>query len=245
MSASVAFATATTLASEAALALYPILIKTVPVSLQTQLLARLGTYTVAAAALAPAKEWSIPFSASSVGLGLMNFTHILASYLSYLYLPAGTALALFYTYPFFNILAGLLFLGDRFRPWAVPLLLLAFVGVVLIALYTKGTEGFASAEAASADTEGSSADRDRGTGTSGNRKGGAGRDLQGGSSAEGSADLSLSQKRPLCRSVSVSVSVTEAPLELFQGGPVGSALERPQRRFCDLQKHRNQTTKRA
>jgi drug/metabolite transporter (DMT)-like permease len=155
----VAFATATTIASEAALALYPILIKTVPVSLQTQLLARLGTYTVAAAALAPAKEWSIPFSASSVGLGLMNFVHILASYLSYLYLPAGTALALFYTYPFFNILAGLLFLGDRFRPWVVPLLLLAFVGVVLIALYTHGTEGFADPPT---EEEGSETDSEAG-----------------------------------------------------------------------------------
>lgn len=163
----VAFATATTLASEAALALYPILIKTVPVSLQTQLLARLGTYTVAAMALAPRNELSIPFSFSSLGLGLMNFTHILASYLSYLYLPAGTALALFYTYPFFNILAGLLFLGDRFRPWAVPLLLLAFVGVVTIALYTKGTEGFTDTEATSADTDTDtegSAETDRGRG---------------------------------------------------------------------------------
>lgn len=180
---SVALATATTLASEAALALYPILIKTVPVSLQTQLLARLGTYTVAAAALAPRNEWSIPFSFSSLGLGLMNFTHILASYLSYLYLPAGTALALFYTYPFFNILAGLLFLGDRFRPWAVPLLLLAFVGVVLIALYTKGTEGFTDTEAGSADTEGSAEATDRGDRQTGatDRKG------EGGTSAEPSA----------------------------------------------------------
>jgi drug/metabolite transporter (DMT)-like permease len=171
---SVAFATATTLASEAALALYPILIKTVPVSLQTQLLARLGTYTVAAMALAPRNELSIPFSFSSLGLGLMNFTHILASYLSYLYLPAGTALALFYTYPFFNILAGLIFLGDRFRLWAVPLLLLAFVGVVLIALYTQGTEGFT--DTASADTEPSAeTDRDTDLGPKGNGKGGAGR----------------------------------------------------------------------
>jgi drug/metabolite transporter (DMT)-like permease len=173
----VAFATATTLASEAALALYPILIKTVHVSLQTQLLARLGTYTVAAMALAPRNELTIPFSFSSLGLGLMNFTHILASYLSYLYLPAGTALALFYTYPFFNILAGLLFLGDRFRPWAVPLLLLAFVGVVTIALYTKGTEGFTDTEATSADTDTDtegSAETDRGNRQKGpvaNRKG--------------------------------------------------------------------------
>jgi drug/metabolite transporter (DMT)-like permease len=139
-----AFATATTLASETALALYPILIKTVPVSLQTQLLARLGTYSVAAFALATPAERAIPFRWSSVGLGLMNFVHILASYVSYLYLPAGVALSLFYTYPFFNILAGVLFLGDRFPTWMIPLLLLAFVGVLLIAGYTEaGSEAAA------------------------------------------------------------------------------------------------------
>jgi drug/metabolite transporter (DMT)-like permease len=175
-------------------------------------LARLGTYTVAAAALAPAKEWSIPFSASSVGLGLMNFTHILASYLSYLYLPAGTALALFYTYPFFNILAGLLFLGDRFRPWAVPLLLLAFVGVVLIALYTKGTEGFVSADTGSADRE---------TGPSGNRKGGAGRDLQSGSSAEGSAEPAPVSVSAVLLGVLLSLlsAITESAIFLLAKSP--------------------------
>jgi drug/metabolite transporter (DMT)-like permease len=130
------FATLTTLASETALALYPILIKTVPVTLQTQLLARLGTYSVAAFALATPAERAIPFRWSSVGFGLMNFVHILASYISYIYLPAGAALSLFYTYPFFNILAGVLFLGDTFPISMIPLLLLAFVGVLLIATYT-------------------------------------------------------------------------------------------------------------
>ena len=160
------FATLTTLASETALALYPILIKTVPVTLQTQLLARLGTYSVAAFALATPAERSIPFRWSSVGLGLMNFVHILASYISYIYLPAGAALSLFYTYPFFNILAGVLFLGDSFPTWMIPLLLLAFVGVALIALYTKGgsdeqagdklQETSAAAAAAAAAAAGSS-----------------------------------------------------------------------------------------
>jgi drug/metabolite transporter (DMT)-like permease len=144
-------ATATTLASETALALYPILIKTVPVSLQTQLLARLGTYSVAAFALATPAERAIPFRWSSIGLGLMNFVHILASYVSYLYLPAGVALSLFYTYPFFNILAGVLFLGDRFPTWMIPLLLLAFVGVLLIAGYTEaGSEAADSSKSPAA-----------------------------------------------------------------------------------------------
>ena len=151
------FATLTTLASETALALYPILIKTVPVTLQTQLLARLGTYSVAAFALASPAERTIPFRWSSLGLGLMNFVHILASYVSYLYLPAGVALSLFYTYPFFNILAGVLFLGDSFAAWTLPLLLLAFAGVLLIGYYTEaGSDKKVGGSTAAADAEGSS-----------------------------------------------------------------------------------------
>jgi drug/metabolite transporter (DMT)-like permease len=67
----------------------------------------------------------------------MNLLHIGSSYLSYNHLPAGSALALFYTYPFFNILAGVLFLGESFDTAILPLLLAAFVGVLFIAKYTK------------------------------------------------------------------------------------------------------------
>jgi drug/metabolite transporter (DMT)-like permease len=120
-------ATATTIMAEIALALHPILIKQVPVGLPTQLLARLGTYSVLAGAAASPKDialsWgSWPVAWKSIGFGLMNLVHIGSSYLSYNHLPAGSALALFYTYPFFNIL---------------PLLLAAFVGVLFTAKYTK------------------------------------------------------------------------------------------------------------
>lgn len=60
--------------------------------------------------------------------------------MSYNHLPAGSALALFYIYPFFNILAGVLFLGDSFKPVLLPLFLLAFAGVLLISKYTKTGE---------------------------------------------------------------------------------------------------------
>ena len=72
---------------------------------------------------------------------LMNLVHIGSSYLSYEHLPAGSALALFYTYPFFNILAGVLFLGDSFDFKLLPLLAMAFLGVILISKYTKDTNG--------------------------------------------------------------------------------------------------------
>lgn len=136
------FATATTLLSEVALALHPILIKQLNTTLPTQLLSRLGVYSLLAFALSSQQEriwtWGSGGAAlQSLGLGLMNLVHIASSYLSYELLPAGSALALFYTYPFFNILAGILFLGDSLDLRILPLIVMAFVGVLLIARYTK------------------------------------------------------------------------------------------------------------
>lgn len=147
------FSSITVLVAEIALALHPILIKQVGVNLPTQLLARLGTYSILAAGLASKKDiafsWgSLPTAFQSIVFGLMNLIHIGSSYLSYQHLPAGSALALFYTYPFFNILAGILFLGDTLDLKILPLMAMAFAGVLLIAKYThseneeKEKEGF-------------------------------------------------------------------------------------------------------
>jgi drug/metabolite transporter (DMT)-like permease len=136
------FASWTTVLAEIALALHPILIKQLGTTLPTQLLARLSVYSVLAWSLARpidvALSWgSLPTALQSIGLGLMNLVHIGSSYLSYQHLPAGSALALFYTYPFFNILAGVLFLGDRFEASLIPLLIAAAIGVFLIARNTQ------------------------------------------------------------------------------------------------------------
>lgn len=144
-------ATATTILAEVALALHPILIKQVGVGLPTQLLARLGTYTVLGSTLSSTSDkklaWGDSSTASkSIGYGLMNLIHMGSSYVSYQHLPAGSALALFYTFPFLNILAGVFFLGDSFKPIMVPLLGMAFLGVLLISWYTK--EGFSDTEGA-------------------------------------------------------------------------------------------------
>jgi drug/metabolite transporter (DMT)-like permease len=135
-------ATITTIVGEIALALHPILIKQLNTSLPTQLLSRTAVYTVLAAALAPEKDrqstWGTNKAiAQSLGFGLINLAHIATSFLSYELLPAGSALAIFYTYPFFNILLGVLFLGDSFDLKTIPLLVMAFAGVVMIATYTK------------------------------------------------------------------------------------------------------------
>lgn len=139
------FAIITTILAEIALALHPILIKEVSSNLTSQLLARLSTYGILSLALASPDErvetWGSASSAgSSIALGLMNIVHIASSYISYALLPAGSALALFYTFPFMNILAGVLFLGDKFAWWILPLMAVAFLGVFLIARSTHESE---------------------------------------------------------------------------------------------------------
>ncbi len=140
------FATITTIIAEIALALHPILIKQVGVNLPTQLLARLGTYSILGGLFSEPIDRKLSWGSwstatKSLGFGLMNLIHIGSSYLSYQHLPAGSALALFYTYPFFNILAGVLFLGDSLNLKILPLMALAFLGVVLISKYTKDGNG--------------------------------------------------------------------------------------------------------
>jgi drug/metabolite transporter (DMT)-like permease len=139
-------ATATTIVAELAMALHPILIKQVGVNLPTQLLVRLGTYSLLGTAFSGPKDrtfsWgSVPKALQSTLFGMMNLVHIGASYISYAYLPAGSALALYYISPFFNVLGGALFLGDSVSLPVLGLMLLAFLGVLLISFYTKDGEG--------------------------------------------------------------------------------------------------------
>lgn len=140
-------ASITTITAEIALALHPILIKQVGVSLPTQLLARLGTYSILGFALAGPKDVALSWgswskASQSIVFGLMNLLHIGSSYLSYLHLPAGSALALFYLYPFFNILAGVFLLGESFNMTFLLPMVVAFIGVLLISKYThEGEDG--------------------------------------------------------------------------------------------------------
>ncbi len=128
----------TTILAEIALALHPILLKQIPTNLTTQLIARLGTYSVGAYAFASPQQVSNTFTSwSSMGYGLMNLVHIASSYESYKHLPAGTALTLFYLYPFFNILGASFFLKESFDTSKLPFFITAFLGVLLISKYTQ------------------------------------------------------------------------------------------------------------
>lgn len=141
----------TVIGSEVALSLHPILLKTIPVPLLTQLFIRLGSFSVLGGLAAKQSDWSHSWGSwdtikISLIAGILNLIHIGSSYTSYLNLSAGSSLAIFYIYPFLNILAGVLFLNEKMNWYNLPLLIIAFLGVILIAYdedrASKKKEGF-------------------------------------------------------------------------------------------------------
>lgn len=123
-----------TIASEIVLSLYPILIKVVDTGLDTQLLARTATFALLAFVLLTKSQFlkvlESPFLL--VFLGLLNIVHIGTSYLAFKDLPAGPAMALFYTYPLWNLLFAWLLQGESIDPWTIPWFGLAFLGSLLL-----------------------------------------------------------------------------------------------------------------
>ncbi len=125
--------------SEIALALYPILIKTVPTNLASQILARLLTYSVLGVVLATEKDIVETLVSGegllrSSALGLITLAHIGTSYYAFQELPAGVSMSLFYTYPLWNILGAALVFGESFSMMDLFLVMIGFLGVVFIAM---------------------------------------------------------------------------------------------------------------
>ena len=132
------FDSALLIAAEAAMALYPILIKSVPTNLTTQVMARVLTYTIVAFIIAPSalinKTWgTTEGAATSMGLGLLILFHIFSSYVAFTELPAGAAMSIFYTYPIWNMVTASLLHGESISFIHFLLVLVAFAGVILIA----------------------------------------------------------------------------------------------------------------
>ena len=132
------FDSALLVAAEAAMALYPILIKSVPTNLTTQVMARVLTYTIVAFVIAPSalinKTWgTTEGAATSMGLGLLILFHIFSSYVAFTELPAGAAMSIFYTYPIWNMVTASLLHGESISFVHFLLVLVAFAGVILIA----------------------------------------------------------------------------------------------------------------
>lgn len=124
--------------SEIALALYPILIKTVPTDIATQLVSRLLTFSVLAYGLGSRSDvertWGDASSAlNSFLLGLVTLFHVGSSYYAFEQLSTGVSMSLFYTYPFFNLLGAALLYSETINIYQFLLMVVAFMGVVLIA----------------------------------------------------------------------------------------------------------------
>jgi drug/metabolite transporter (DMT)-like permease len=125
--------------SEIALALYPILIKTVPTNLASQILARLLTYSILGFVLANQSDVLQTWATGdgiirSTLLGLLTLAHIGTSYYAFQELPAGVSMSLFYTYPIWNILGASLFFGESFSIMDIFLVMIGFFGVLFIAM---------------------------------------------------------------------------------------------------------------
>ena len=122
---------------ELVLALYPILIKTVPTTLLTQTLARFSVFPALAAAIGPPGEWAEAWgspsrAAFSMAHGLLNLVHVAASYMSYQDLPAGMAVSLFYTYPIWILIGRAVFFNEALPAHAILLIGMAIVGTYLV-----------------------------------------------------------------------------------------------------------------
>ena len=135
------YESAIVVASEIALALYPILIKSVPTGLFTQVFSRFLTYTVLGIALAKPGELAAALGSSGIGssfgLSLLNLLHVGSSYYAFKELPAGVSMSLFYTYPILNVLGGALFFGESVSSYDIALIVMAFAGVILVSLGNK------------------------------------------------------------------------------------------------------------
>jgi drug/metabolite transporter (DMT)-like permease len=132
------FDSALLVVAEAAMALYPILIKSVPTNLTTQVMARVLTYTIVAFIIAPSalinKTWgTTEGAATSMALGTLILFHIFSSYVAFTELPAGAAMSIFYTYPIWNMVTASLLQGESISFIHFLLVMVAFVGVILIA----------------------------------------------------------------------------------------------------------------
>lgn len=130
--------------SELVLSLYPILIKSVNTNIFTQILARFIVFPSLALVFGSTYDfksiWGNSYEAF-VGIihNLLNLGHIASSYTAFKILPVGTAIALFYLYPIFNVLSAAILFGESLSPLSVLLISVAFIGTYLIAT-SKNTD---------------------------------------------------------------------------------------------------------
>jgi drug/metabolite transporter (DMT)-like permease len=134
--------TLSVLFSESVLSLYPILIKSYSTNLYTQTLIRFLMYAVSALVVGGMKPLYKSYETTTSYIhnflyGSLNIVHVVSSYIAFTYLPAGTAMSLFYTYPLWNILGGFLFLKEKINTQILPSFLISMIGIYLLSYKDK------------------------------------------------------------------------------------------------------------
>jgi len=121
------------LLSEVLLSAYPLLIKRIDMSVVFQTGLRLFVFTVLAAIIGTAPPLDVLASTETVAMGGMYLLHIFSSYTAFSLLAAGNAMALFYTYPIWNILGTSLLLGESLDLTTLPWIGVALGGAIALA----------------------------------------------------------------------------------------------------------------
>ena len=125
------------LGSEVILSLYPILIKTIPVNLFTQLFSRLLTFTGGAGAMAKPADFVSVFGTPQALLrtfllGAITLLHVYVSYLAFSSLSAGVAMSIFYTYPIWNLIGAKYVFGEEIHGDSFKYMAIGIIGTFLL-----------------------------------------------------------------------------------------------------------------
>jgi len=125
------------LLSEVFLSAYPSLIKLVDASVLLQTGLRMGIFTalagIAGIVIGNPIALSTLFRSETILTGLLNLVHVSSSYKAFEQLDGGSAMALFYTYPVWNILGTAWLFGESISMASMPWIGLALLGAILLA----------------------------------------------------------------------------------------------------------------
>jgi drug/metabolite transporter (DMT)-like permease len=128
------------LLSEIILSAYPLLIKLVDASVLFQVGLRMYVYAGLGVALALLTGSPLNFSllgGESLATGLLNLLHVGGSYVGFDQLAAGNAMALFYTYPVWNIIGAAAVFGETIPYRSLPWIGVALLGTLALVQPTR------------------------------------------------------------------------------------------------------------
>ena len=129
------------LVSECVLSAYPLLIKLVDVSVILQTGLRMAVFaglaTVAAVATKTPVNLLDFLSTETLATGILNLVHVFTSYTAFEQLTGGNAMALFYTYPVWNILGASALLKETLPLKSLPWVGVALAGAIALAQPTS------------------------------------------------------------------------------------------------------------